>query len=125
MQSPFHSQKHLISSSYAAMQTNLPHTTIIPSIVPVIGVQLQKAKLKLKTGQRAELTAAVLPSQASNQDIIWTCMNPHIIEIHTEKQKATVIGKQAGRATIVVTTAEGKFRDLCTVHVQPYIIKPK
>ncbi|WP_020062694.1 Ig-like domain-containing protein [Bacillus sp. 123MFChir2] len=125
MQLPFHPQKHLISSSCAAMQTDLPHITIIPSIVPVIGVQLQKAKLKLKTGQQAELTAAVLPSQASNQDIIWTCMNPHIVEIHPEKQKATVIGKQAGQATIVVTTAEGKFRDLCTVHVQPYIIKPK
>lgn len=125
MQSPFQSQKHLISSSCAAIQTDPPHITIVPSIVPVIGIQLQKAKLKLKTGQRAELTAAVLPSQASNQEIIWTCMNPHIVEIHPEKQKATVIGKQAGRATIVVTTAEGKFRDLCTVHVQPYIIKPK
>ena len=125
MQSPFHSQKHLISSSCAAIQTDLPQITIVPSIVPVIGIQLQKAKLKLKTGQRAELTATVLPSQASNQEIIWTCMNPHIVEIHSEIQKATVIGKQAGRATIVVTTAEGKFRDLCIVHVQPYMTKPK
>ncbi|MEI4801423.1 Ig domain-containing protein [Bacillus sp. NPDC077411] len=125
MQSPFHSQKHLTSSPCAAIQTDLPHITIIPSIVPVIGIQLHKAKLKLKAGQRAELTATVLPSQASNQEIIWTCMNPHIVEIHTEKQKATVIGKQAGRAVIIVTTAEGKFRDLCIVHVQPYMTKPK
>ncbi|SFC31757.1 Ig-like domain (group 2) [Bacillus sp. 491mf] len=125
MQSPFHSQKHPISSSCAALQTDLPHISILPSPVPVIGIQLQKAKLKLKNGQRAELTAAVLPSQASNQEVIWTCTNPHIAEIHTEHQKATVIGKQSGRAVIIVTTVEGKFRDLCIVYVQPYIIKPK
>ncbi|HDX9577760.1 TPA: Ig domain-containing protein [Bacillus pseudomycoides] len=125
MQLPFHSQKCLASSSSAEIETDLPHIAIVPSLVPVIGIQLQKAKLKLKAGQRAELTAAVLPSQASNQEIIWTCTNPHIVEIHTEKQKATVIGKQAGRAVIIVTTAEGTFRDLCTVHVQPYLINPK
>ncbi|WP_242221239.1 Ig-like domain-containing protein [Bacillus cereus group sp. BfR-BA-01380] len=125
MRLPSHPQKYLTSSSCAEIQTDLPHITIVSSIVPVIGIQLHKAKLKLKAGQRAELTATVLPSQASNQEIIWTCTNPHIVEIHTEKHKATLIGKQAGRAVIIVTTAEGKFRDLCIVNVQPYMTKPK
>ena len=29
--------------------------------------------------------------------------------------------KSAGRAVVIVTTAEGKFRDLCIIHVQPYM----
>ncbi|PGZ97685.1 hypothetical protein COE51_13435 [Bacillus pseudomycoides] len=122
MLSSIHLQK---DSSYTKTQIDTPHITIVPSVVPVIGVQLHKAKLKLKTGQCAELTAAVLPSQASNQELIWTCMNPDIVEINTAKHKATVTGIQAGRAVIIVTTAEGKFRDLCIVHVQPYMTQPK
>ena len=33
--------------------------------------------------------------------------------------------KSAGRAVVIVTTAEGKFRDLCIIHVQPYMTNPK
>jgi uncharacterized protein YjdB len=125
MLSSFRLQKHFTTSSYAKTQTATPHIKIVPSVVPVIGVQLHKAKLKLKTGQCAELTATVFPSEASNQDVIWTSTSPHIVEISTEKHKAIITGKQAGRAVIIVTTAEGKFRDLCTVHVQPYMTQPK
>ncbi|PEZ02262.1 hypothetical protein CN326_20125 [Bacillus sp. AFS018417] len=125
MLSSFRLQKHFTTSSYAKTQTDTPHIKLVPSVVPVIGVQLHKAKLKLKAGQRAELTAAVLPSLASNQELIWTSNSPDIVEINATKHKAIVTGKQAGRAVIIVTTAEGKFRDLCIVHVQPYITKPK
>ncbi|MEI4830209.1 Ig-like domain-containing protein [Bacillus sp. FJAT-53711] len=125
MLSSFRLQKHFTTSSYAKTQTDTPHIKLVPSVVPVIGVQLNKAKLKLKTGQRAELTATVLPSLASNQELIWTSMNPDIVELNTVKHKTTVTGKQAGRAVIIVTTAEGKFRDLCIVHVQSYMTQPK
>ncbi|KMP64680.1 ABC transporter substrate-binding protein [Bacillus cereus] len=37
----------------------------------------------------------------------------------------TITGKSAGKAVVIVTTAEGKFRDLCVIHVQPYMTNPK
>ncbi|PEY30043.1 hypothetical protein CN354_26150 [Bacillus cereus] len=102
-----------------------PQISLAPSAVSVIGVHIQKNKLKIKVGQSAELSASVLPIQATNQELIWTNMNPDVITVITEKDKVIITGRNPGRAVIIVTTAEGKFRDLCVVHVQPFITNPK
>ncbi|MDR4985688.1 hypothetical protein CN491_20985 [Bacillus cereus] len=102
-----------------------PTISIAPSVISVIGVHIQKNKLKIKTGQSADLSASVLPIQATNQELIWTNMNSDIITIYPKGESVTITGKSAGRAVVIVTTAEGKFRDLCIVHVQSYMINPK
>ena len=63
--------------------------------------------------------------QATNQELIWTNMNSDVITIYPKGDTVTITGKSAGRAVVIVTTAEGKFRDLCVVHVQPYMTNPK
>ncbi|HEK9103272.1 Ig domain-containing protein [Bacillus pfraonensis] len=115
----------ITNASCPNIQSNSPHISIAPSVVSVIGVHIQKDKLKIKVGKSAELSASVLPIQATNQELIWTNMNPNVITIHTDQNKAIITGKNAGRAVVIVTTAEGKFRDLCVVHVQPFITNPK
>ncbi|WP_144551231.1 Ig-like domain-containing protein [Bacillus mycoides] len=115
----------LITSAPCPNIQSKPQISIAPSVVSVIGVHIQKDKLKIKVGQDASLSAFALPIQATNQELIWTNMNPHVVTIHADKNKATVTGKSPGRAVIIVTTAEGKFRDLCVVHVQPFITNPK
>ena len=102
-----------------------PRISLAPSVVSVIGVHIQKNKLKIKVGQSAELSASVLPIQATNQELIWTNMNHDVITIHTDDDKAIITGKNPGRAVVIVTTAEGKFRDLCVVYVYPFITNPK
>ncbi|KEK22225.1 Ig-like domain-containing protein [Bacillus gaemokensis] len=113
------------STSCLNIQPNLPKISIAPSVVSVIGVHMQKNKLKIKVGQHAELSAFVLPVQATNQELIWTNMNPNVVTICPNQNKVILAGKSAGRAVIIVTTAEGKFRDLCIVHVQSYMTNPK
>ncbi|PGB00624.1 hypothetical protein [Bacillus toyonensis] len=71
------------SASRLNIQPNPSKISIAPSVISVIGIHMQKNKLKIKTG------------------------------------------KSAGRAVVIVTTAEGKFRDLCVIHVQPYMTNPK
>lgn len=102
-----------------------PTISIAPSVIPVIGVHMQKNKLKIKTGQSTELSASILPMQATNQELIWTNMHSDVITIYTKGDTVTITGKSAGRAVVIVTTAEGKFRDLCVIHVQPYMTNPK
>ncbi|EJQ53476.1 hypothetical protein IEQ_00974 [Bacillus cereus BAG6X1-2] len=113
------------STSRLSIQPNPPKISIAPSVISVIGVHIGKNKLKIKTGQSTELSASVLPMQATNQELIWTNMNSDVITIHPKGDTVTITGKSAGRAVVIVTTAEGKFRDLCIVHVQPYMTNPK
>ncbi|PEM48694.1 Ig-like domain-containing protein [Bacillus toyonensis] len=113
------------SASRLNIQPNPPKISIAPSVISVIGIHMQKNKLKIKTGQSADLSASVLPMQATNKELIWTNMNSDIITIYPKGDTVTITGKSAGRAVVIVTTAEGKFRDLCVIHVQPYITNPK
>ncbi|MGW5980209.1 Ig-like domain-containing protein [Bacillus mycoides] len=113
------------STSRLSIQPNPPKISIAPSVISVIGVHIGKNKLKIKTGQSTELSASVLPMQATNQELIWTNMNSDVITIHPKGDTVTITGKSAGRAVVIVTTAEGKFRDLCVIHVQPYMTNPK
>ncbi|KFM99686.1 hypothetical protein D0U04_15935 [Bacillus clarus] len=107
------------------MQPYPPKIKIAPSVISVIGVHIQKQKLKIKTGQSVELSASALPMQATNKELIWTNMNSDVITIYPKGESVTITGKSAGRGVVIVTTAEGKFRDLCIVHVQPYMTNPK
>ncbi|MGH0430893.1 Ig-like domain-containing protein [Bacillus hominis] len=113
------------STSRLSIQPNPPKISIAPSVISVIGVHIGKNKLKIKTGQSTELSASVLPMQATNQELIWTNMNSDVITIYPKGNTVTITGKSAGRAVVLVTTAEGKFRDLCVIHVQPYMTNPK
>ncbi|MDR4324955.1 MULTISPECIES: Ig-like domain-containing protein [Bacillus] len=114
----------LITNSSCPNIQSKPQISLAPSVVSVIGVHIQKNKLKIKVGQSAELSASVLPVQATNQGLIWTNMNPDVITVYADDDKAIITGRNPGRAVMIVTTAEGKFRDLCVVHVQPYITNP-
>ncbi|MBE5105689.1 Ig-like domain-containing protein [Bacillus thuringiensis] len=113
------------SASRLNIQPNPPKISIAPSVISVIGVHMEKNKLKIKTGQSTALSASVLPMQATNQELIWTNMNSDVITICPKGDTVTITGKSAGRAVVIVTTTEGKFRDLCVIHVQPYMTNPK
>lgn len=113
------------SSSCLNTQPNPSKISIAPSVISVIGVHMQKNKLKIKAGQSTELSASVLPMQATNKELIWTNMNADIIATYPKGDVVTITGKSAGRAVLIVTTSEGKFRDLCIVQVQPYMTNPK
>ncbi|WP_410981751.1 Ig domain-containing protein [Bacillus cereus] len=113
------------SASCLNIQPNPPKISIAPSVISVIGVHMQKQKLKIKTGQSIELSASILPERATNKELIWTNMHSDIITIYPKGDTVTITGNAPGRAIIIVTTAEGKFRDLCIVHVQPFITNPK
>ncbi|MBO1578141.1 Ig-like domain-containing protein [Bacillus sp. XF8] len=115
----------LITNASCPNIQSKPQISLAPSVVSVIGVHIQKNKLKIKVGQSAELSASVLPIQATNQELIWKNMNHDVITVITEKDKVIITGKNPGRAVIIVTTAEGKFRDLCVVQVQPFMTNPK
>jgi uncharacterized protein YjdB len=102
-----------------------PYLSLAAAAMNVIGVHLNKAKLKLKTGQAETLVADVLPVHATKQALTWHITNPAVAELEVHHNKAVIKGKQAGRAIVIASTEDNSFRDLCIVTVHDYLLTNK
>ena len=91
------------------------------SDVPVTGVSLSETTISIVKGATKTLTASVLPSNASNQAVIWYTTDPSVVTV----EDGQVHGVGVGGAYIIVFTAEGKKKAECKVFVTPDFIKVK
>jgi uncharacterized protein YjdB len=91
--------------------------------IPVDSVSLDHTKIMLRSSSgssiiskasMAQLSATVLPADATNKQVTWASDNPNIA---TVSASGMVTGKAVGNATITVTTADGGFKDTCDVTV--------
>lgn len=101
------------------------HLSLAPKSISVVGIHVNKSKLRLKVGQQETLHATILPHNAANQSIKWTSNKPEIAEVIHDGKEAIVRGRHPGRAILIVATDEGNFRDICIVTVQTYLTNPK
>ncbi|MCQ2183936.1 MAG: Ig-like domain-containing protein [Bacteroidales bacterium] len=82
---------------------------------PVTGVIIDKHELELYVGDRAVMTAKVLPEDANNNRVTWTSSKTTVAKIVSATGVLTAVS--AGVAEITVKTTEGGFTDVCTVTV--------
>ena len=85
-----------------------------PTVVPVTGVQIESSSLALEPGEIANLTATVLPSNATDKSVSWSSSNTGVATVDNNG-KVTAVA--AGSAVITVTTADGGKTATCTVTV--------
>ncbi len=86
--------------------TNFAVTPIGEPGVPVTGISVAPASVELEIGETAVLTAAVAPSNATNQVVSWSSSAPTVASVD---QNGNVTAISAGSATITATTLEGGF----------------
>ncbi|WP_168928942.1 endo-alpha-N-acetylgalactosaminidase family protein [Paenibacillus dokdonensis] len=86
--------------------------------VKVTGVTINKKEVTLKEGETAELTAAVLPENATNKNVSWNTSDENVAAVEVNDGRTIVTGKAQGTADITVTTADGKFTDVSRITVQ-------
>jgi len=79
----------------------------------VTGVTLNKSDISLNTGYTETLLATIVPANATNQNVTWSSSNNAIATV----SDGMVTGRNAGSATITVTTAQGNKTATCTVTV--------
>ena len=84
-------------------------------IYPVESVSLDKASLELTEGDKATLTATILPENASNKNISWTSGDEKIATVSANGEVTAVA---PGKATITVTTEDGAKTAKCKVTVK-------
>lgn len=83
-------------------------------IVPATGINLDQTYIRLVAGQQKQLTATVLPSGATNKNVIWTSNYPEIAQVDPQG-KVTAIDN--GQAQITATSEDGNYTASCTVDV--------
>ena len=81
--------------------------------VDVAGVSLDQSILSVVAGDTAVLAATVEPEDASDKGVTWSSRNDAIATV----ADGTVTGVAAGDVYIIVTTADGEFKDSCLVTV--------
>ena len=85
------------------------------TVIPVESILLDKTKLELIIGNTATLTATVLPENATNKNVFWTCSNESVATVSSTGE---VIGISKGDAIITVTTEDGGKTATCNVTVK-------
>lgn len=94
-------------------------TVNVSVLVPVSGVILDNSSLELGLGQSANLTATVLPMDASNIKVNWTTDNPKVATVDANGKISAI---SAGTANITVTTEDGAFAASCSCTVTDQVI---
>jgi uncharacterized protein YjdB/agmatine/peptidylarginine deiminase len=82
--------------------------------IPVTGVTVSPETASLTLDEYLQLTADVLPENASNKKVTWSSNNTNVAEVDA---KGLVIATGEGSATITATTEDGGFTASCEVTV--------
>lgn len=102
------------SSAETTFTMPVGNVTVTAQFAKVVtGVKLDKETLGLRTGGSATLTAAVQPSDATNQNVTWQSDNANVATV----QNGTVTAVGAGETTITVQTQDGNYTATCKVTV--------
>lgn len=81
---------------------------------PVTGIRLPIDSISLTAGNAMQLSAEIIPSNATNQAVIWSSDNPAVA---TVDQDGFVVAVSSGTATITAETVDGGYRASCTITV--------
>ena len=87
---------------------------IPPTTVPVTGIALNKKTLTIEVNNTEQLTATVLPADATNKDYIWGTSNNNVTVVD-----GLVTGVSEGTVYVFATITDGNtvFADTCSVTV--------
>ncbi|MCC8145533.1 MAG: DNRLRE domain-containing protein [Bacteroidales bacterium] len=123
MQHPTLGDKELIcvldnSKAYAGSTHKFVINSETPDYeyIPVTSVSLDKEELSLSIDNLfSKLTATVIPSNATEPEIIWTSSNEKVAKVN---QEGNIIAYGSGEAIISVTTEDGNFTAECKITVE-------
>ena len=85
-----------------------------PDPVKVSGVSIDKPTLSMTEGETANLTAIVMPENATNKAVAWKSGNSGVADVDASGKVTAV---KAGTSDITVTTADGGKTAICKVTV--------
>lgn len=99
----------------AAENEDIKDECEVTILQPVTGITLDHNELTFANiGETTQLTATVLPEDASNKEIRWSSSKENVC---TVSSNGTIIALDNGVSVIMATTVDGGFVAVCTVTV--------
>jgi|GEM_PF-1231618 len=114
-------ESYHFSSTIDALIGLEPVYTEIDTIF-VTGVELTPTEIELKINEKQQLSATVLPDDATVRKVTWESSDSNVVTID---ENGKVTGVAQGSATITVTTVDGGFSAQCEVRVSNEIMLPE
>ena len=88
--------------------------SIVQPTVPVSGINVSPSTAEIAAGSTVQLTATILPSNASNKAVTWSTSDSGIASVNSN---GLVSGNTPGQAIITATSADGGFTASATITV--------
>ena len=96
-------------------KTSTCNVTVKEKVIPATGVGLDKEYLVMRLGDTYQLTARVMPENATDKEVVWSSLNP---EIATVSSSGLVTATSFGQTLITVKTANGAGYHECQIYVE-------
>ena len=93
--------------------------TATPAVIHVESISLNKTELEMVTGDRENLSATVLPSDADDKSVTWTSSDESIA---TVSKSGKVSAISAGKVTITATTVDGGLTASCVINITAKVV---
>ena len=91
------------------------HMTVNDPAYAVSGIIISTKNITLQRGSQAAVKYTITPDTAENKTVYWSSDRPEIASVD---DAGTVTGNKPGTAVITAETADGSFKDTCTVTVE-------
>jgi len=102
--------------SVTSVDSGVSATCVVSVTRDVVGVGLDCTYKRVEVGMDFQLTATILPVEATNKNVVWTSSDDAVA---TVDENGKVTAKAAGTAVITVTTMQNGYKASCRVQVRP------
>ena len=99
--------------------SKIDNSSVATQTIKPLKITLNKKAISINVGSTEILTPTITPTTATNQLVTWKSSNKSIATV--DSVTGEVKGVKAGKATITVTTVDGKKTDKCIVNILPNI----
>ena len=96
---------------------NALQSALLENRVSVSGIELSKASANIYTGYSEDVSAVIIPSDASDKTVTWSSSDENIAVVEANGLNATIKGISDGSAIITCTTNDGGYIDTFAVTV--------
>jgi hypothetical protein len=83
----------------------------------VTGVRLDRNEVTINIGENQDLTATVMPTDATEKTVYWTSNDPGRVSVSNGRITGIAATVEGSPVNIRVSTKEGEFEDWCSVTV--------
>ncbi|MCR5547527.1 MAG: Ig-like domain-containing protein [Bacteroidales bacterium] len=97
----------------AESENGITASCLVSVVVPVSGISISPQSVTLDRNKRIQLTATVLPENATEKGISWSSSDPAVATV----TDGEVTAKSIGSAKIIATTKDGGKTAICEVTV--------